>query len=145
MLSSDSSLTFKGNFVVDRLKGKQASYLKSLSKTCVDGMTNESIIKKFPFDVMVYCHNKSKKAIHPRYTYYIESKQNDARCFGFIHINSKNNLIENIKKIRDFISNFDVKSKKILENRDICPQKENIRIAELLVSNYFCKNPFNKW
>ena len=60
-----SSVNYTGKFVFEKsLKRKALANLNELMQTEVCGASNEQVLKKMPFDVAVFCHNPTKKAIY---------------------------------------------------------------------------------
>lgn len=134
------SVNYTGKFVFEKsLKRKALANLNELMQTEVCGASNEQVLKKMPFDVAVFCHNPTKKAIHPRYTFVItDSKPKKPEVFGFIHVNTKNKLEDNVTKIKDFILDFDKKNKEV---GYIKPSKkrDDISLARMIISGFFNK------
>ena len=134
------STNYSGRFITEKLRHKAGNNLRELLKTEIDGVSNEQVLKKMPFDVAVICQNPTRKAIHPRYMFMItDSKPDKPEVFGFINVNTKNKLKDNVVKIRDFILNFDKKNKEIQYIKP-SKQQDDISLARKIISGFFNKH-----
>ena len=106
LMQALSSTSFKGQFNYSKLKSKQAQKLHEILTTDYNGISNRELLKSMPFDVDVVCLNPSKRAIHPRFNFFITHTKKQATLQGAVNINSKDLLADNIFKLNQFINNF---------------------------------------
>jgi len=141
----NNNIKFNGKFIYEnKLSNKHKTYLNQLLSTQIKEHTNNELIKNKPFNVQIIANNQSKKTIHPRFTFIIDiptTKEKNG-YIGFIHINEKNNLLKNIKKISHFINNFEKQFNKTKELPKLTKSEEIKLQGKYLISNYFSKNPF---
>lgn len=101
-----SPINFNGQFKFDKLKPKQAKKLDEILTTKSDGESNVKLLKKMPFDVDVVCLNPSKRAINPRFRFWITKTKDKATLEGNIRLTTKNSVEENVLKLKNFLINF---------------------------------------
>ena len=73
-----SQVSFNGQFRCDKLKPKQAKKLKEILTTKSNGVSSEQLLGNMPFDVDVICLNPSKRAINPRFNFWITHTKKQA-------------------------------------------------------------------
>lgn len=132
-----SSTSFKGQFNCGKLKSKQAKKLKEILTTEYDGISNQKLLESMPFDVDVICLNPSKRAINPRFKFWITHTKKQATLQGSLSINSKNILTDNVHKLNQFINNFYNKYKKLRGDEKLTRAEETQRQVSFLL--------FGKW
>ena len=132
-----SQINFNGQFKYEKLKPKQSKELKKILTTEYNGVTNEELLKKMPFDVDVYCFNPSKKAINPRFNFSIKYTKKNVPLFGYINLNSKNPLEKNVEDLNNFIIKGKEKIDSIKGDEKLTSAEETRRQVGLLL--------FGKW
>ena len=131
-----SQITFNGQFKYDKMKPKQAKALNSILTTKINGISNEELLKEMPFDVDVYCTNPTKKAINPRFNFFIKHTEKGVPLFGFIQLNSKNPPEENVSKLGKFIISAKEKTDSITGNEKLTPAEELLQQLKFIYNNY---------
>ena len=124
LVQNVSQVNFDGKFRYGHMKSKQKRELDKILTTEINGVSNEKLLKKMPFDVDVYCPNPTRKAIYPRFTFYIQHKKRGVPLFGMIKLNSKNPLEENVADLSEFITSAKVKIDSIKGNEKMTPAQE---------------------
>ena len=125
--------SFQGKFLCNnKLKPKQAKCLNKILQEPCNGITSENLLKKMPFDVDVVCLNPSKRAINPRFKFWIQHTKKEATLQGCISLTSKNTEEFNASKLNKFITNFKNKfdslkgDEKLTEKEELCRQVDFI-------------------
>lgn len=132
-----SQVSFYGQFKYDKLKPKQAKKLKEILTTDSNGISNEQLLKKMPFDVDVVCLNPTKKAINPRFRFWITHKKKQATLQGNIKLNSKYPAEENASKLSQFINNFNTKFQSLKGDEKLTRAEETQRQVDLILFGKF--------
>ena len=126
--------SFKGNFCGPaKLKSKQAKFLKEILTTTYNGVSADKFVKIMPFDVEVICINPSKRAINPRFNFWITHTKKQATLQGNIIISSKDSLEHNLSKLNNFLKNFKDKLDNIKGNEKLTPKEEVQRQVDFLL------------
>lgn len=133
IMQSVSQINFNGSFKYDKLKPKQAGKLKEILTLPHDGVSNEQLLKKMPFDVDVVCLNPSKRAINPRFRFWITKTKKQATLEGNIRLTSKNPVEENVLKLKNFITNFNNKFQQLKGDEKLTSAEETQRQADFLL------------
>lgn len=128
-----SSINFYGKFNYNKLKSKQAIRLKEILNTEYNGISNIQLLETMPFDVDVICLNPSKKAINPKFNFRIKHSKGQATLQGSICIKSKNSIQENIKKLNEFINNFNKKYQSLSGNEKLTRAEELRRQVNYII------------
>lgn len=136
-MSKVSQINFNGQFKYDKLKSKQSRELKKILTTKHNGVSNEELLKKMPFDVDVYCFNPSKKAINPRFNFSIKYTKKGVPLYGFINLNSKNPAEKNAEDLNNFIKQSKEKIDSIKGNEKLTKEEETLRQVGFML--------FGKW
>ena len=132
-----SQISFNGNFNYNKLKPKQSKKLQEMLSAKYDGKSGEQLLKDMPFDVDVVCFNPTKKAIHPRFGFYIQHKKKQATLIGNIRLSSKNQIEQNAEKLNKFITNFNNKLKSLKGDERITSAEETQRQVDMILFNRF--------
>lgn len=132
-----SQINFAGKFKYDKLKPKQAKKLDEILRTPINGVSNEKLLEQMPFDVDVICVNPTKKAINPRFNFWITHTKKQATLQGKININSKNPVKENVLKLNDFITNFNKKFQSLRGDEKLTRAQETQRQVDFILFGKF--------
>lgn len=132
-----SQINFNGQFRCDKLKPKQAKKLKEIIQTPYNGVSGENLLAQMPFNVDVICYNPTKKAINPRFGFYITHKKKQATLVGNIRLTSKNTPEENSQKLNNFITNFNNKYQSLKGDEKLTRAEETQRQVNFLLFNRF--------
>ena len=125
---------FQGRFICpEKLKNKQAQFLNKVLATELDGVSANNLIKTMPFDVDVVCLNPTKRAINPRFNFWIKHTKKQATVQGCINLTSKDSLESNICKLNNFIKNFKNRTDKLTGDEKLTPQEELCRQVDFLL------------
>ena len=129
-----SQNSFRGHFCCpEKLKSKQAKFLKEILASSYNGVSADNFVKTMPFDVEVFCINPSKRAINPRFNFWITHTKNYATLQGNIIISSKDSLEHNLSKLNNFMKNFKEKLDKIKGNEKLTPREELQRQVDFIL------------
>ncbi len=128
-----SEINFSGNFNYGKLKLKQSQKLNEILKTQYYGESNEELLKKLPYDIDVYCVNPTKRAINPRFKFWLSSTKRQATLRGMILLTSKDAVEQNVLKLRNFILNFDKKFKSLKGDEKLTRAEETQRQVDFLL------------
>lgn len=132
-----SGINFKGNFNYNKLKPKQSKCLNEILSAKYNGKSGEQLLKDMPFNVDVVCFNPTKKAIHPRFGFYIQHKKKQATLIGSIKLTSKNPPEENSKKLNQFITNFNNRYQNLKGDERLTRAEETQRQVDMILFNRF--------
>ena len=133
-----SQISFSGQFNCTKLKSKQAKKLHEMLNTKHNGVSNVQLLKDMPFDVDVVCYNPTRRAIHPRFGFYISHKKKQATLIGNIRLSSKNPLEENVVKLNKFITNFNNKFQSLKGDEKLSRAEELQRQVDLILFGKSC-------
>ena len=128
-----SQVSFNGQFHCNKLKPKQAKCLQEILTTKCDGISNEELLNGMSFNVDVVCYNPTKKAINPRFGFYITHTKKQATLIGNIRLTSKNPPEENSKKLNKFITNFNEKFQQLRGDEKLSRAEETQRQVDFLL------------
>ena len=131
----------KGKFCCpQKLKTRQAKFLNEILTTTNETKSAEELIKAMPFDVDVTCLNPSKRAIHPRFNFWINHSKGEVTIQGSVVLNSKNSLEDNLLKLKNFIINVKKKSDNLKGDERLTPQEETCRQVDFILFGRY--NPY---
>ena len=136
-MQSVSYVNFNGQFKYDKLKLKQSTKLNEILNTPYNNQTNAELLKQMPFDVDVVCLNPTKKAIHPRFNFWITHTKKQATLQGKILLNSKHPIEENVSKLNKFITNFKNKFDSLKGDEKLTPAEETQRQVNFILFGKF--------
>ena len=128
-----SQVSFNGQFHYNKLKTKQAKCLNEILSAKCNGISNEELLKGMPFDIDVVCYNPTKRAINPRFGFYITHTKKQATLTGNIRLTSKNLPKENSKKLNQFITNFYDKFQKLRGDEKLSRAEETQRQVDFIL------------
>ena len=128
-----SKINFQGKFKYEKLKSKQAKNLKEILTTEYNGISAERLLKSMPYDVDVYCMNPTKRAIHPRFSFWMIHTKKRATLNGCVRINSKDSLMKNIEKLNKFITSFDEKFRSLKGDERLSPAEETRKQVDFIL------------
>lgn len=132
-----SQVNFNGQFNYNKMKSKQAKCLNEILSTKYDGISNQELLKGMPFDVDVICFNPTKRAINPRFGFYVEHKKKQATLIGHVRLTSKNPLEENVSRLNKFITNFNEKYKSLKGDEKLTSAEETQRQVDFILFNRY--------
>ena len=125
---------FKGKFnCPEKLKQKQSKFLREILTTEHNGTTAENLIKSMPFDIDIVCLNPSKRAINPRFNFWVTHTKKQATIEGMITLTSKKPLEQNLSKLNNFINNCKTKIDNLNGNEKLTPREELCRQVDFIL------------
>ena len=136
-------INFQGKFIEPKNISKKAyktkNMLKEILHTKINDKTNHELIKTLPFDVFIYCKNPTKKAINPRLSFFIQTKETPKQIglWALKHLNY--NEENKVEKLRDFLLNFNNALEKNKGKLPLSQKERNGHLADLIVSGFFNK------
>lgn len=132
-----SQINFNGKFNYEKLKQKQAKKLNEILTTECDGQSSTQLLKNMPFDVDVVSLNPTKKAINPRFRFWITKTKKQATLQGNIKLTSKSPVEENVLALKNFITNFNTKFQLLKGDERLTPAEETRRQVDFILFGKF--------
>ena len=134
IIKQSSQLNFKGQFhCYGKLKPRHSKCLEEILSHQYSGISCKKLLNGMPFNVDVVCLNPSKRAIHPRFNFWITHSKNQATMNGCITLSSKKSLEFNSSKLSEFIKNFKSHLDSLNGNEKLTPKEELERQVDFLL------------